>query len=415
MGRRTTSKWMGRWVWLLIWGITGCQPAGNALKLGTLLPLSGDLAQFGPGMQDAASLLVKTVNDCGGVNGQPVTLVSEDDQTQPSVGVSAMTKLVDVDRVAGVVGAAGSAVSGAAVDIAVRGQVVMISPASTSPVFTERAKKGELRGFWFRTAPPDNFQGEALAQLLQKRGWQRVGVLAINNDYGRGLAQALQQGLAKTKGQVVAAQFYEAQSASFDSEVRAVFGRNPQAVVLVGYPETGTLVMRAAFQQGFFPRIPLVLTDGLKDNQLAQLVGKTPQGQWIISGVIGTAPAAAGPGLKDFQQRYRQAFNREPNVFAPNTWDATAVLVLAAQAAQSNQGVKLREKIAMVANPPGTPVTDVCEGLKLIQQGQDINYQGASSTVDFDPQGDVAGEYEVWQVSPDGTIKVIDTITVGGS
>ncbi|MEN9217358.1 MAG: ABC transporter substrate-binding protein [Gloeomargarita sp. HHBFW_bins_162] len=407
---------MKRWGWLLVLGLTGCQPGGGALRLGTLLPLSGDLAQFGPGMQDAASLLVQTVNECGGVNGQPVQLISEDDQTQPTAGVSAMTKLVDVDRVAGVVGAAGSAVSGAAVDIAVRGQVVMISPASTSPVFTERAKKGELQGFWFRTAPPDSFQGEALAQLLKKRGWERVGILAINNDYGRGLAQAIQQGLQKQGGgQVVATQFYEGQSASFDSEVRAVFGRNPQAVILVGYPETGTIVIRSAFQQGFVPRIPLVLTDGLKDNQLATSVGRTPQGQLIIAGVIGTAPAAGGPGLKDFQQRYRQAFNREPVVFAPNTWDAAAVLVLAAQAAQSNRGVKVREKITAVANPPGTPVTDVCEGLTLLRQGQEINYQGASSVVDFDANGDVVGEYDVWMVNPDGTIKVVETIAVTGS
>ncbi|MEN9233970.1 MAG: ABC transporter substrate-binding protein, partial [Gloeomargarita sp. DG02_1_bins_92] len=409
------GKRLKRWGWLLLLGLTGCQAGGGALKLGTLLPLSGDLAQFGPGMQNAASLLVQTVNECGGVNGQPVELISEDDQTQPTAGAAAMTKLVDVDGVAGVVGAAGSAVSGAAVDIAVRGQVVMISPASTSPVFTERAKKGELQGFWFRTAPPDSFQGEALAQLLKKRGWSRVGILAINNDYGRGLAQATQQGLQKQGGQVVATQFYEGQSASFDSEVRAVFGRDPQAVILVGYPETGTLVIRSAFQQGFVPRIPLVLTDGLKDNQLAQLVGKTPQGQWITAGAMGTAPAAGGPGLKDFQQRYRQAFNQEPNVFAPNTWDAAAVLVLAAQAAQANQGAKVKEKITAVANPPGTPVTDVCEGLALLKQGQEIDYQGASSTVDFDPQGDVVGEYAVWMVNPDGTIKVVETITVRGS
>ncbi|WP_216634853.1 ABC transporter substrate-binding protein [Gloeomargarita lithophora] len=406
---------MPKWWWLLALGLAGCQSGGNALKLGTLLPLSGDLAQFGPGMQAAASLLVKTVNECGGVNGQPVQLISEDDQTQPSAGVSAMTKLVEVDRVAGVVGAAGSAVSGAAVDIAVRGQVVMISPASTSPVFTERAKKGELQGFWFRTAPPDSFQGTALAQLLQKRDWQKVGILAINNDYGRGLAQATQQALQKRGGQVVVTQFYEGQSASFDSEVRAVFGRNPQAVVLVGYPETGTLVLRSAFQQGFVPRIPVVLTDGLKDNQLAQLVGKTPQGDWIASGMVGTAPAAGGPGLQDFQQRYQQAFNQPPNVFAPNTWDAAAVLVLAAQAAQANQGANLQAKITTVANPPGVAVTDVCEGLALLKQGQEINYQGASSGVDFDPQGDVAGEYAVWMVNPDGTIKVVETITVKGS
>jgi branched-chain amino acid transport system substrate-binding protein/neutral amino acid transport system substrate-binding protein len=79
------------------------------------------------------------------------------------------------------VGAASSAVASAAVDIAVRNQVVMISPSSTSPVFTERARKGDFQGFWFRTAPPDTFQGEALAKLAQTQGFKSVSLLAVNN------------------------------------------------------------------------------------------------------------------------------------------------------------------------------------------------------------------------------------------
>ncbi len=158
---------------------TGCQPSttsetsnspaattsaanNEGLKIGSLLPLTGDLATIGQQMAEAAPLLVEKVNACGGVNGQNVTLISQDDQTDPVAGTTAMTKLAEVDRVAGVVGSYASSVSGAAIGVAARNQVVLVSPGSTSPVFTERAKKGEFKGFWARTAPPDTYQALAL-------------------------------------------------------------------------------------------------------------------------------------------------------------------------------------------------------------------------------------------------------------
>lgn len=237
----------------LILLISGCQTAESGLKIGTLLPITGDLSQFGSSMQDSASLLVKTVNGCGGVLNQPVQLISEDDQTNPSAGAAAMSKLAEVDRVAGVIGAAGSAVSSAAIDIAVRNQVVQISPSSTSPVFTERAKKGDFKGFWFRTAPPDTFQGQALAKLARSKGYKSISVLAINNDYGKGLVQSFIPAFEAAGGKVVNKAnptFYPPQSATFDSEVSAAFRGNPNAVVLVAYPETGSIIVKTAYQQG---------------------------------------------------------------------------------------------------------------------------------------------------------------------
>ncbi|MEB3232084.1 MAG: ABC transporter substrate-binding protein, partial [Leptolyngbyaceae bacterium] len=174
--------------------------SGEGLKIGTLLPVTGDLAQYGGPMQDAATLLVDTVNACEGVMGQPVTLIAEDNQTEPSAGAAAMTKLAEVDQVGGVVGAAASSVSSASVDIAVRNSVVQISPASTSPVFTERAKAGDFDGFWFRTAPPDTFQGIALARLAQEKGFKNVVVFAINNDYGNGLMESFSDAFQELGG-----------------------------------------------------------------------------------------------------------------------------------------------------------------------------------------------------------------------
>jgi ABC-type branched-subunit amino acid transport system substrate-binding protein len=393
-------------------------PSTDALKLGTLLPITGDLAQYGGPMQDAATLLVQTVNDCGGVLGQDVILISEDDQTDPAAGASAMSKLAEVDQVSGVVGAAASSVSSAAVDIAVRNQVVEISPSATSPVFTDRAKAGDFNGFWFRTAPPDTFQGQALAQLAIDQGYETVAVMGINNDYGSGLVQSFTEAYTALGGTVVNQNnptLYPPDASSFDSEIRTVFSGSPDAVMLVAYPETGSLILQAAFEQGLLGGdTQVLLTDGMKDASIAELVGRDSDGSFVISGVLGTAPSAGGPGLEQFITLYTAAFNRDPSVFDPNTWDATALLVLAAEAAGDTSGPAIRDNIRNVANAPGTEVSDVCEALALIRQGEEINFQGASGPVDLDDQGDVVGSYDIWTVGEDGQIEVKETIEISG-
>lgn len=86
--------------------LSACQVGGNApgsgedegLKIGSLLPSTGDLAPLGVPMIDTVPLLVETVNACGGVNGKPVELTSEDDETDPTKGSQAMTNLVEVKK-----------------------------------------------------------------------------------------------------------------------------------------------------------------------------------------------------------------------------------------------------------------------------------------------------------------------------
>ena len=150
-------------------GDNTAQTASKNLKLGALLPVTGDLSSIGQNMPTTAQLAVDTINACGGVNGEQVILIKEDSQTDPVAGSAAMTKLAEVDKVAGVVGAFASSVSTAALDVAVRNQVMLISPGSTSPVFTQRAKQGEFNGYWSRTAPPDTYQAQALAALAKTR------------------------------------------------------------------------------------------------------------------------------------------------------------------------------------------------------------------------------------------------------
>jgi neutral amino acid transport system substrate-binding protein len=365
-------------------------------------------------MLAAVPMLVETVNQCGGVNGAPVTLVpNTDDQTDPTAGADGMTKLSEVDKVAGVVGSFASSVSSAAAPIAARNKVMLISPGSTSPVFTERAKKGEFQGYWARTAPPDTYQAQALAKLAYDKGERRVATVVINNDYGVGFEKEFVQAFKKLGGTVIneaKPTRYDPRATTFETEVQAAFRDKPDGVVAVAYAETGALLLKTAYEQGLSKDVQILLTDGAKSDQFPTQVGKTSDGKFILTGALGTVPGADGKALAAFTKAWEAKFNRPPVEYAPQAWDAAALLVLAAQAAKSNTGEGIQSKLREVANGPGEEVSDVCAALKLLQEGKDINYQGASGNVDVDENGDVVGSYDVWQVEPDGKLKTVDQV-----
>jgi neutral amino acid transport system substrate-binding protein len=404
---------------------TACQPtttqgggtgSADGLKLGTLLPITGDLSSIGQNMPAAAKLAVETINACGGVNGKPVTLVNEDDQTDPTAGTSAMTKLAESDRVAGVVGSFASSVSGAAVDIAVRNKVMLISPGSTSPVFTERAQKGEFQGYWARTAPPDTYQAQALALLANKKGYKNVSTIVINNDYGVGFEKEFMQSFEKKGGKIAAKDKpvrYDPKAATFDSEAAAAFAGKPDAVAAVLYAETGSLILQAAYKQGLTEGVTVLLTDGVYSEEFAKEVGFTSDGKSIISGALGTVPGADGKALAEFTSVWKEKTGKPITAYVPHTWDATVLLMLAAEAAKANTGEGIKSKIREVATAPGTAVTDPCKAMELIKKGEDIDYQGASGNVDIDENGDVIGSYDVWTVKDDGSLETIDKVTPG--
>ncbi len=388
--------------------------SGNeGLKLGSLTPNTGDLSSIGQNMPVAVQLAVDTINACGGVNEKPVTLVQEDDQTDPTAGGAAMTKLAEVDKVAGVVGSFASSVSSAAVDVAVRNKVMMISPGSTSPVFTTRAAAGDFDGFWARTAPPDSYQAPALAVLAMKKGFKRVSTVVINNDYGVGFEQEFVKAFEKLGGTIVNKDKpvrYDPKAATLDSEAAAAFADKPDAVLGVLYAETGSVLLKAAYEQGLSEGVTVLLTDGVYSPDFTQQVGTTEAGKSIIAGALGTVPGADGQALESFTALWKEKTGKDVTAFVPHSWDAAIAMMLAAEAADANTGEGIKSKLLEVTTGDGEEVSDPCTAIAMIREGKKINYQGASGNVDFDKNGDVAGSYDVWTVNDDATLSVIDTV-----
>ncbi|HZY66468.1 MAG TPA: ABC transporter substrate-binding protein, partial [Rubrobacteraceae bacterium] len=186
------------------------------LNIGTILPLTGDLAQFGPGMENGGKLAVQQIQDCGTMG---ITGTYEDSGTNEQTAATAADKLINTDNVGAIVGAASSRVSFAVVDPAAQSGVVQISPASTSPDFSNY----EDNGFFFRTVPSDALQGVVLAQIAQEAGYQKVNVIALNDDYGQGIADVFTETFTGQGGEVgVNVPYDPAGGQAYDSEVQQV-------------------------------------------------------------------------------------------------------------------------------------------------------------------------------------------------
>jgi ABC-type branched-subunit amino acid transport system substrate-binding protein len=213
---------------------------GEPLIIGTLLPLTGNLAFLGPPEVAGAQLAINDINAAGGVFGQPVQLLEGD-----SGDASTDTATQTVDRLLGqgvnaIVGAASSGVSLTVIDAITGAGVLQISPANTSDQFTTY----DDNGLYFRTAPPDTLQARALADLIINDGNNTVGVLALNDPYGTGLAEntinnLISAGLSEDAIQSIT---YDPQAANYDSEVQEMVEFNPDAIVVIGFEESSKVL-----------------------------------------------------------------------------------------------------------------------------------------------------------------------------
>ena len=377
-------------------------PTGHAaaedLKIGALIPLSGDLQAIGVTAENGIRLAAEEINAAGGPLGRRLVVVSGDTRTDPQAGAAEAKRLIAEEHVAGIIGALASGVSlrifTDAVDAA---KIPQISYGSTTPVLSELVDDG----YFFRTVPSDAFQGEALAQVAMEAGYRSLGVLYIDNAYGRGLATTLGHAFDRIGG-FVEARSYKPNQASFLEVLRDLAG-NGNALVLIGYPASGTTIIREAVNIRAFTGI--LLADGMKVPALIDALGPPPR-----PAVDGTAPHpdADSPAARRYREAYGKRFGPPPPTpYHDTAYDATYLLALAIAKAGSADGARIRNCLREISRPPGVPILpgQFAKAQALIAEGKDIDYVGASGSVDIDSKGDVSGSFAHWRIE-DGRIVV---------
>lgn len=376
-------------------GILRAQDA--PVRVGSILSATGGLAAFVPPMRAGIVLAINQINEAGGVlGGRRIQLIETDDQTNPQAGVTAATRLVQAENVSAIIGPMASGITIAVANaVTVPAGVPIISPSATAPAVSDIQDNDTV----FRTAVPDGLQGAVLARLVREAGIERVAIMAVNNDYGRGLSGSFSTAFTRRGGTVTGSQNFEENRPSYRAELQTLARTgNPQALVLVGYPASGgNTILRNSLENNFFPR--LILTDGMRDQSVVDQIGAA-----ALEGSFGTAPGSAA--TPERRAAYEAAFRAanptlDPGAaFVAQSYDAAMIVALAIQAAGSTDRAAIGRQFRAVANAPGTEVGpgEFARARTLLGQGTAINYEGASGPVEFNATGDAQGRIEHWAV-----------------
>ena len=287
----------------LVWGpSTGNQLAEGPVKIGVILPLTGDAAVYGEPAKNILQLAADEINAAGGIDGNSIELIFEDAKCGGPGGANAAQKLVNVDGVKVIIGGFCSSESLAAVPIAEAAKVAMISPGSSSPKLTG------ISPYFVRNYPSDSTQGSVLANIAYTdKGWKKVAFIQEQTDYALGVYTAFSETFTELGGTVTNEEF-PTETSDFRSIVSKVKGTNPDAVFLsTQTPAVSSRIMTQMTQLGWKPNL-----------LVADVVGGDPETlaahKTILEGALGAefGTDPSNPKFAAMIAAYKAKYGEDP-------------------------------------------------------------------------------------------------------
>lgn len=392
---RVTSTWLAAACAAAIIAATAPATAAD-LTIGALPELTGPLSDSGPAFEKAARLAVEVANAAAAKAGTGfgVTIAVADPQGDPQSALSAAR--VIIDKGASCVLGPGTTPESIAVlnGLTLQRKITMWPTASSMRLRT--VKDG---GTIFRTVPADGLQSKALAAAmvdsLGSASGKKLAIAYRNEPYGEGLAKATAE-LWKAAGGTAAAPIgFDPQQASFDSEAGQLVSANPDAYLVVDYPETYAKFGAALVRTGKFDAKKLFVADAMS---MSTVPSNIPAAS--LEGARGVvAGAKQSDAFKEFAKLWASKGGVENAAFTANTFDSGILCFLAAAAAKSTEPAAMLGKVRAVTTEgaPRYDFTQLAEAAKAAASGQAIDYAGASGDIRFGSDGDpVTGTYDVF-------------------
>jgi branched-chain amino acid transport system substrate-binding protein len=350
---------------------------GASIKLGTLTPLTGAGGSYGPSMRRAMEWVVGEVNAAGGVLGRPVQLVSEDDQTNPDAAVRAARKLIDVDRVAAIMGTWASAVTTAVAPLCWESKT-FLTTVSGSDTITLLPHQGYL----IRTQPNTVLQGRKFAEFMVSVGARRVAIVAVQAPFALPTQKIVGEELGKRGAELVAALVYDKDKTTFRSEIDQILRATPDMIYLNGYTPDVTVVLKDLYRAGYTGG-KIAQAYAVNQKLLNALPHEVTDGTWTI---------APSPSIDStaYRRLAKALGSDDLDPYSCQCCDHASLVVLAiAHARGDATGTAIRDHVRKISQGPGVKVESAVEGLRLLAQGTAINYDGASGPCDFTDIGDI--------------------------
>jgi ABC-type branched-subunit amino acid transport system substrate-binding protein len=426
-------------------------PAPSAqppIVVGVSFGLTGGLEAFAAPLRNAVRVAENQINASGGVLGRPLVFDIVDDKSDEESFVEGVANDFVKKKVVAVIGPIGSQQVVRTQKILADAKIIQISPSATS---TDLSTIQDANDRWlFRTTPADDFQGAAVMLFAQRTPnglgkdagapavdggapatCSKLAIVNIDNSYGNSMADVIEKNFPKRTGKPILTRKKVAVKleASYQDVASQVAALSPECLALIAYDDVAAQFVRdfkadpkyaALAQNGFF----FIGTDGVYTDgflERGRVNPSDPTSQNVAEGVYGTNPDTqpGTPEYNQFKTLYAASFPLKDLTDAPaftaNTFDAAILIALAIQQAGTTDGPAVRDALFKVATPPGKPVTPAAllDAFQLIQQKEEIDYKGASGSVDFEGNGNVKSGFIVWEAYRDPAKKTVGYRTKG--
>lgn len=340
-------KWVVLGMVCLMLGLSGCgkrpseEPAAaGTIKIGMAAPLTGDCAQFGEMIKMGARLMVKELNEAGGINGKKIELVEEDDAANPQEAASVAQKLSADKDVLIVIGHFNSSCSLAGKPIYKEAGLVELSPGSTNPNVCKETE------WTFRNIYEDTFQGQSLAHYVQEKlNLKRVAVFFDNDDYGIGLKDAFVNEARKIGLEIVDQQAYERDTTDFRPQLTSFKKLNPDTLFISGLYTQGALIAAQSREMGM--AVQLLGADGLLSSDYIKNAGQAAEGTILSCPFLFEL---GGEKTKNFVNSFTAEYKLNPDCWAALTYDAVGIAALAIKEAGEDR-TKIRDYLSKITSP----------------------------------------------------------------
>jgi branched-chain amino acid transport system substrate-binding protein len=336
----------------------GCNAIDNsAPKVGILFPMTGDAGEYGVKGRKAIELALEKVNNAGGVNGNAIKVVFEDSKADPSTGITVIQKMISIDRVSAVVGDIVSSVSIPAAAVAEKNNVVMIAPTSSAPALTNAGK------FIYRVWPSDLLEGAAAGSYAKEKGFKKIVILHLNNDYGNQIASIFKKNFESLTQKVIDDEAYDEKSPTYRGTLTKVRALQPDAIYIAGYYEDTAQILKEAKELGI--NAQFIGATAIEDNKFLELAGQSAEGI-VYPLASGFDAKSTDRVTKNFVTAFENKFGYEPGWVESHCYDAFMLIANAMKKTGKTDGESIRKYLDSMGA-----------------------YDGVTGLIKFDANGDV--------------------------
>jgi branched-chain amino acid transport system substrate-binding protein len=335
--RFPTPIWMhlllGFWAFLAF----PLQSSFAEIKIGAVTCLTGALSTFGVSSIQGAKLAVEEINAAGGMLGQPIQFIVEDNGSRAGETATILRKFISQDKVVAVLGALTSSATMEGAPLAQAAKIPLLTPSATNIAITK------IGNYIFRSCFIDPFTGQIMAKFALDRlqAKQAIVMTDVKQDYSVGLTDAIRLYFSQNGAQILSTLSYSSGDTDFRTQLTAVRMARPDVVFLPGYYTEAALILLQARQLGI--RCPMVGGEGWDSPTLVKVAGKAAEGNYYTDHFSAADP---DPRVQKFVQTYRAKYAALPDALAALWYVGARLLAQAVLRAGSPDPAKIRDALA---------------------------------------------------------------------